>query len=803
MAENEITSNISINCQIIGKIIREQRIDVISQFGMSEEYMTDPVARNIYTKIQNYYNGNGQGTVPTADALRGMLSNDELDLFYACEQSGYLSDEELRDKLWEDYVYHKTQNILKRSVDLMNEDAVKAVSYLETALAPFQKNIKPIGSDIVHNPNERLEVYKEKQSNSSYFYPTGFPQLDDKIGGLAPGEDLVVLFARTGVGKEQPLYSKILTPTGWTTMENIKLGDRVITGNGNIGSVIGVFPQGVKDIYHVEFEDGTVVDAGIDHLWEVIDNRPFFRKKAKVVTTADLMKNVSRYTIKSAPCFDIQCNEPNKYYFDVLLSAIWSCRYEMMQDGDCIICKLWPTFGTELSGILRQLNEVESEYDENGKIRQVEWHVNSDFGMYANKFIISKTESQLSFNHSKLFHSFCMSSYACRVQAVSNILKVWGRVSKLDNFTILGSLKNKKVYKGLKGLIKSVGGACSISEYDKCDVEFTYAVKLPFNPFLCNDIRSNYFRESHDIVNRIKRVYKQGRHKCQCIMIDHPDHTYITDGFTVTHNTWIMTKILHNCWRQNLNVGLIEPEMSSIKIGYRFDTLNKHFSNKDLMFGRRPDSGPSDYDSYISELPNSNSTKFMVAHPKEFHGDITVSKIKQWCIAEEIKVLGIDGISYIKDERALPGDNTTTALTHISADLMEMSILLGIPVLIVVQSNREGTAQGGKLALENIRDSDGIAYSASKVLGLYTKNDALHIQLLKNRDSESSGCLVYDWNINNGEFAFIQEGEVSEDNDSGTHSYSNSRNDSRNAAPQRPYRGDTSPRMQSDDTAVF
>ena len=69
----EVTSNISINCQVIGKMINEQRIDVISKFGLTEEHMTDPVARNIYKKIQDYYNGNGQGTVPSADALESIL----------------------------------------------------------------------------------------------------------------------------------------------------------------------------------------------------------------------------------------------------------------------------------------------------------------------------------------------------------------------------------------------------------------------------------------------------------------------------------------------------------------------------------------------------------------------------------------------------------------------------------------------------------------------------------------------------------------------------------------------------------
>ena len=803
----EVTSNISINCQVIGKMISEQRIDVISKFGLTEEHMTDPVARNIYKKILDYYNGNGQGTVPSADALESILNPEERELFFASKQTGYLTDEELRDRLWEDFVYHKTQGILKHSVDLMNEDAVKAVSYLQTALTPFEKNVKPIGSDIVHNPDERLAIYKEKQSNTSYFYPTGFPQLDDKIGGLAPGEDLIVLFARTGVGKEQPLYSKILTPCGWTTMENIKIGDRVITGNGNIASVIGIFPQGIKNVYHVKFEDGTIVDAGIDHLWEVVDRRFFVSKKPKVVTTRDLLKHPTRYAIKAAPRFDIITDDKEKPYFDVLLSAIWSSRWKMYEDNDGIRCDLHLVFGTDLSGIIRQIKGVTADYNEDGIISSIYWQDDCAFGEYASKFITVKNSKELSFRHNQLLDNFCMSTFANRMSIVSNIVRTWGSVSRLDSSVICGVLKNKRMYKSFRDLIRSVGGSCIATDSLDWDVHFMYRIKLPFNPFLSNDKRSLVFKETLNIYNNIQTVTKQGRYKCQCIMLDHPDHTYITDSFTVTHNTWIMTKILHNCWRQNLNVGLIEPEMSSIKIGYRFDTLNKHFSNKDLMFGRRPDSGPSDYDSYIKGLPESNATKFMVAHPKEFQGDITVSKIKQWCIAEDIKVLGIDGISYIKDERSLPGDNTTTALTHISADLMEMSILLGIPVLIVVQSNREGTAQGGKLALENIRDSDGIAYSASKVLGLYKKNDALHIQLLKNRDSESDGCLVYDWNINAGEFSFIQEGEVSDGNDSGTHSYSsgnsNSNDNSRNDAPQRPYRGDMSPRMQSDDTAIF
>ena len=46
--------------------------------------------------------------------------------------------------------------------------------------------------------------------------------------------------------------------------------------------------------------------------------------------------------------------------------------------------------------------------------------------------------------------------------------------------------------------------------------------------------------------------------------------------------SWILNKMLAHAWSIGYNVGLISPEMSAIKIGYRFDTLVGHLSNKNL-----------------------------------------------------------------------------------------------------------------------------------------------------------------------------------------------------------------------------
>src|SRR5207253_10359608 len=70
-----------------------------------------------------------------------------------------------------------------------------------------------------------------------------------------------VLIGEPGVGKAQPLDAKIKTPTGWTTMGAIRVGDLVTTPDGGSARVVAVFPQGKKQIYRVHFKDGRWADA--------------------------------------------------------------------------------------------------------------------------------------------------------------------------------------------------------------------------------------------------------------------------------------------------------------------------------------------------------------------------------------------------------------------------------------------------------------------------------------------------------------------------------------------------------------
>ena len=50
---------------------------------------------------------------------------------------------------------------------------------------------------------------------------------------------------------------------------DLQLNDKIYDDNGELTNVVGIYPQGTKDIYEIEFSDGLTVRSCDEHLWEV------------------------------------------------------------------------------------------------------------------------------------------------------------------------------------------------------------------------------------------------------------------------------------------------------------------------------------------------------------------------------------------------------------------------------------------------------------------------------------------------------------------------------------------------------
>jgi phosphate starvation-inducible PhoH-like protein len=144
-------------------------------------------------------------------------------------------------------------------------------------------------------------------------------------------------------GRCQPTDTPVLTPDGFRTIGSLAVGDLVIGSNGKPTPVIGVYPQGEKDIYRLTTQDGASTLCSGDHLWAVATRDDRRRgKPLRVLTTSEMIGNLRanhyhRYELPlhSAPvCFPYREVSMDPYALGLLLG-----------DG-CLTGATTPSFAT-------------------------------------------------------------------------------------------------------------------------------------------------------------------------------------------------------------------------------------------------------------------------------------------------------------------------------------------------------------------------------------------------------------------------------------------------------------------------
>ena len=78
----------------------------------------------------------------------------------------------------------------------------------------------------------------------------------------------ILIAGATGAGKALALDTPIATPDGWSTMGELRVGDRVFDEQGQPCTVVAATPvMHGRPCYEVEFSDGTVIVADANHEW--------------------------------------------------------------------------------------------------------------------------------------------------------------------------------------------------------------------------------------------------------------------------------------------------------------------------------------------------------------------------------------------------------------------------------------------------------------------------------------------------------------------------------------------------------
>ncbi len=167
--------------------------------------------------------------------------------------------------------------------DLVNQAQAEVYQVTERRTS---EDYVPLSETIEGTINE-IEI-SEGRGDEMIGVPTGFADLDQLTNGLHPGQ-MVVMAARPAMGKALALDTPLATPSGWTTMGAVQVGDQLLAADGTPTRVVRATTVLTgRPCYEVSFDDGTTVVADAWHEWFTdtrASRRGSKRESARIRTT--------------------------------------------------------------------------------------------------------------------------------------------------------------------------------------------------------------------------------------------------------------------------------------------------------------------------------------------------------------------------------------------------------------------------------------------------------------------------------------------------------------------------------------
>jgi len=362
-------------------------------------------------------------------------------------------------------------------------------------------------------------------------------------------------------GRAQPLWCQVLTPAGFRPIGKLEVGDLVIGSDGQPTPVIGVYPQGRKEIFRVSAQDGASTLCCGEHLWHVLTASDRRRgRPGRVVQTKEMLGRLRTFhqhrfelPLLSAPAqFESREVPMDPYALGLLLG-----------DG-CITTKTTPTFSTaepELA-LAREAALDGIEVRPRGIGDYVLHHVHGHRGgvIVSNPATESLRELGLAGRRSNtkfIPELYLHNSPAVRLGVLQGLLDTGGgpvtqsgRSCRVQYTTCSEALRDDVVY-----LVRSLGG---VAYWRTCKAEgrspglangrpvehrsdaFVLDIRLPpaIEPFRLQWKRELYSRDGGGRPMRfIDAIEPAGSAECVCIQVAAADSLYVTDDFLVTHNS--------------------------------------------------------------------------------------------------------------------------------------------------------------------------------------------------------------------------------------------------------------------------
>jgi phosphate starvation-inducible protein PhoH and related proteins len=363
-------------------------------------------------------------------------------------------------------------------------------------------------------------------------------------------------------GRAQPYGSRVLTPTGFVPIGTLKVGDLVVGSNGSPTPVLGVYPQGRKEVFRVQAQDGASTLCCAEHLWAV--TTPADRRRGKPPRVLETREMRGRLRAAHNRRFELPTlSQPVEFaYQDVPMDPY---AVGLLLGDGCITGSTTPSFSSADPELVQAL-ESSLEGVELTPRGGVDYVVRRLGGggrggvIVANPLTVILRELDLWGTRSAtkfVPDSYKYNSWDVRLAVLQGLFDTdggpvtqSGRTCRIQYTTTSPRLRDDVTF-----LVRSLGGVTYSrtraaagrrpGRANGRDVAFRndafiMDVRLPswVAPFRLERKAEKYSRDGSGRPMRfIDKIEPAGEEETLCISVAAADSLYVTDDFLLTHNT--------------------------------------------------------------------------------------------------------------------------------------------------------------------------------------------------------------------------------------------------------------------------
>ncbi|QIS23752.1 replicative DNA helicase [Nocardia terpenica] len=570
--------------------------------------------------------------------------------------------------------------------------------------------------------------------------PTGFTELDEVTNGLHPGQ-MIIVAARPGVGKALALDTPLPTPTGWTTMGEVAVGDELLDAHGRSTRVVATTAVMLdRPCYEVEFSDGTVVVADEQHQWltetrasrrsaqQAAAGRHRHRNQktfAAVRTTAEIAETLRCSTADRRPNHSVVNAEPLQLSEKNLLVPPYTLG-AWLGDGSSACAQL-TTADPEI--IARIEGEGLVAVPSATAALRYSLQLPSDEPVTPRS--IGSVQARLRtigvLNDKHIPMNYLRASERQRRALLAGLLDTDGTVT--HGGSVQFTVTNEQLARNVAELVVGLGYRCHVStkkvrgRTERTSTAYTLTFSTDDQVFglhrkhLVHKERraaTNSARSGARYITDVRRIASV---PVRCVEVDNDEHLYLAGRSMIpTHNSTLGMDFMRSCSiKHGLASVIFSLEMSRTEIVMRLLSAEAKIKLGDMRAGRMSDDDWTRLARRMSEI--SEAPLFVDDSPNMTMMEIR-AKARRLKQRHDLRLVVVDYLQLMTSGKKV--ESRQQEVSEFSRSLKLLAKELEVPVIAISQLNRGPEQRTDKRPMvSDLRESGSLEQDADMVILLH------------------------------------------------------------------------------------